>query len=106
MIRRPPRSTLFPYTTLFRSRIRHAEPPLWWSEGLAEFFSAGEDSRDEMILRDLTLSGRLPTLRELAYAAGGFGYPVGGVIHRFLAFSSGEGRIGQFYRDLWHYAAF
>src|SRR2546430_2676812 len=25
MIRRPPRSTLFPYTTLFRSRRRHAE---------------------------------------------------------------------------------
>src|SRR5436190_20622093 len=24
MIRRPPRSTLFPYTTLFRSRDRHA----------------------------------------------------------------------------------
>src|SRR2546426_7911308 len=30
MIRRPPRSTLFPYTTLFRSRARHrgAEPRL------------------------------------------------------------------------------
>src|SRR2546422_3955960 len=33
MIRRPPRSTLFPYTTLFRStvprpRIRHAKRPL------------------------------------------------------------------------------
>src|SRR5437588_8961745 len=27
MIRRPPRSTLFPYTTLFRSRTR----PLWWT---------------------------------------------------------------------------
>src|SRR2546422_9833805 len=26
MIRRPPRSTLFPYTTLFRSRFRLAEP--------------------------------------------------------------------------------
>src|SRR3712207_7169005 len=25
MIRRPPRSTLFPYTTLFRSRDRHRE---------------------------------------------------------------------------------
>src|SRR5438034_970418 len=87
-------------------RIRHAEPPLWWSEGLAEFFSAGEDSRDEMILRDLTLSGRLPTLRELAYAAGGIVYPVGGVIHRFLALSSGEWRIGQLYRDLWKYASF
>src|SRR5437660_8907267 len=26
MIRRPPRSTLFPYTTLFRSRLRRALP--------------------------------------------------------------------------------
>src|SRR2546426_1031292 len=87
-------------------RFRRAELPLWWSEGLAEFFSAGEDSRDEMILRDLTLSGRLPTLRELAYAAGGIVYPVGGVIHRFLALSSGEWRIGELYRDLWKYSSF
>src|SRR5687768_17721825 len=28
MIRRPPRSTLFPYTTLFRSRIAHGLPRL------------------------------------------------------------------------------
>src|SRR5260370_25811836 len=27
MIRRPPRSTLFPYTTLFRSRLTVARPP-------------------------------------------------------------------------------
>src|SRR3712207_9418040 len=27
MLRRPPRSTLFPYTTLFRSRPRLARPP-------------------------------------------------------------------------------
>src|SRR5437899_9801772 len=27
MIRRPPRSTLFPYTTLFRSRQRENDPP-------------------------------------------------------------------------------
>src|SRR2546428_8560792 len=31
MIRRPPRSTLFPYTTLFRSRVveARAAPPPW-----------------------------------------------------------------------------
>src|SRR3989441_12611031 len=28
MIRRPPRSTLFPYTTLFRSRLEVHEPPV------------------------------------------------------------------------------
>src|SRR5256885_11225634 len=27
MIRRPPRSTLFPYTTLFRSLDQHSNPP-------------------------------------------------------------------------------
>src|SRR2546430_12500637 len=27
MIRRPPRSTLFPYTTLFRSEAKHGRPP-------------------------------------------------------------------------------
>src|SRR2546430_5881668 len=27
MIRRPPRSTLFPYTTLFRSHVDAADPP-------------------------------------------------------------------------------
>src|SRR5258705_9455160 len=29
MIRRPPRSTLFPYTTLFRSLVEHIAPPGW-----------------------------------------------------------------------------
>src|SRR5258708_27230647 len=28
MIRRPPRSTLFPYTTLFRSRVARPRPPV------------------------------------------------------------------------------
>src|SRR2546422_6228925 len=33
MIRRPPRSTLFPYTTLFRSRVRSARCTLPQPEG-------------------------------------------------------------------------
>src|SRR3712207_8374311 len=39
MIRRPPRSTLFPYTTLFRSRVREGvagDRPLQPGEGGAE----------------------------------------------------------------------
>src|SRR5438105_8406263 len=43
MIRRPPRSTLFPYTTLFRSQMspslppairRYAEHPFWQAVGI------------------------------------------------------------------------
>src|SRR3712207_8860619 len=37
MIRRPPRSTLFPYTTLFRSQIRRNRP-FWLTRGLSPSF--------------------------------------------------------------------
>src|SRR2546425_8425945 len=42
MIRRPPRSTLFPYTTLFRSRDRYRRPR--WRRRAAE---AAEALRDQ-----------------------------------------------------------
>src|SRR3712207_6974151 len=44
MIRRPPRSTLFPYTTLFRSRLRdktaHILPAAWQEIGTRSVRSA------------------------------------------------------------------
>src|SRR3712207_7182706 len=41
MIRRPPRSTLFPYTTLFRSFTGHGEFPDERNPALAEISLAG-----------------------------------------------------------------
>ncbi|PYP07274.1 MAG: hypothetical protein DMD59_14920 [Gemmatimonadetes bacterium] len=87
-------------------RFRQVGVPLWWTEGLAEFFSAGEDSRDEMVLRDMTIAGHLPTLPDLMYAYGGLVYPVGGSIHRFLAERYGEWRVLELYNDIWKYSSF
>src|SRR3712207_7735816 len=42
MIRRPPRSTLFPYTTLFRSLVVTGEPGVGKSQLLAELASRAE----------------------------------------------------------------
>src|SRR5688572_32417638 len=54
MVRRPPRSTLFPYTTLFRSRIVDFAP---------RFRSRGRVFRPMMFVRSVEpLAGR-PTLR-------------------------------------------
>src|SRR2546427_4607135 len=47
MIRRPPRSTLFPYTTLFRSDPRQLRPPhARWGKGMPDLHSdaAARDS--------------------------------------------------------------
>src|SRR3712207_7646378 len=38
MIRRPPRSTLFPYTTLFRSPSRNLPSLLHWKETLPDWY--------------------------------------------------------------------
>ena len=74
--------------------------PLWWTEGLAELWSAGEDARDYMVLRDLTLGGHLPTFEQLTYATGGIVYPLGGRIHRWLADTYGDWRVAYMYKEL------
>ncbi|NIN11594.1 MAG: hypothetical protein GTN62_08835 [Gemmatimonadales bacterium] len=101
----------FQLSVMTDSYVRHTrrgrpQLPLWWTEGLAEFWSAGEDAQDEMVLRDLTISGRMPTLRQLTYLIGGVVYPLGGAIHRWLAEEFGEWRVQVLYRDLWRYRSF
>src|SRR3712207_9484382 len=65
MIRRPPRSTLFPYTTLFRSEIRGASGSR--TMPLADLFAAPTDERRiETTLR----TGEIITSFTLPAAAG------------------------------------
>src|SRR5688572_32164777 len=44
MIRRPPRSTLFPYTTLFRSRVREEADPMAGARRRRNHADVGERS--------------------------------------------------------------
>jgi hypothetical protein len=80
--------------------------PLWWSEGLAELWSGGQDARDEMIMRDLTLSGKLPAFKQLTFATGGIVYPIGGQIHRWLADTYGDWRVALMYKELNRHESF
>src|SRR2546430_13715359 len=61
MIRRPPRSTLFPYTTLFRSRFR-PESALWRGQSLFEvqFFHRGYHVRQRVNVFEVTAAGASP----------------------------------------------
>src|SRR5690606_12138759 len=61
-IRRPPRSTLFPYTTLFRSRptsVPHKRPPSWGTSGFPFGTRRRSCSRcDAHSGRDASIGGR------------------------------------------------
>src|SRR6266705_6330824 len=49
MIRRPPRSTLFPYTTLFRSRARqHDRVTRMWCDGAGAGRARSEEHTSEL----------------------------------------------------------
>src|SRR2546422_10560724 len=79
MIRRPPRSTLFPYTTLFRSLQRRA-----LGEGKLHDILVGLASADDAVVRPNRSAHPLPFLDdvrvcfldELAHPAEGFPAPV------------------------------
>src|SRR5262245_65106267 len=62
MIRRPPRSTLFPYTTLFRSRRQVGEPPDHRVQDLAPQLA---DPRPEGGFRSEEHTSELQSLRHL-----------------------------------------
>src|SRR2546425_7293822 len=72
MIRRPPRSTLFPYTTLFRSlgeiHGRHAAPPELALQGVAVGQRGGERSaRIRHEVEDMRSEEHTSELQSLAY---------------------------------------
>ena len=87
-------------------RARQTSLPLWWSEGMAEFLSSEQETRDDMVLRDLTMRGGLPTISQLNAVGSAIVYPIGGDLHRFLAARYGAWRINLMYETAWKYASF
>src|SRR3712207_6928123 len=65
MIRRPPRSTLFPYTTLFRSNMRHLRQPEQFAVGAA---TAIPPVQSGVLHQKLALEGStpIPTLTSIS----------------------------------------
>ncbi len=98
--------SMFAETARNHPRGHRIGTPLWWSEGLAEYWSAGQDSRDEMFIREITVAGLLPDLPTLDRISGGIDYALGGAILAWLSRNFGEWRIPYLYRNLWRYSSF
>src|SRR3712207_9168180 len=81
MIRRPPRSTLFPYTTLFRSRLRLLEATETNLSPILSFFQRdrGRDDAVDVAWRWAAEYGPI-----------GAGTDADGVGHRLWALSAGD----------------
>lgn len=66
--------------------------PLWFSEGLAEYFSVRWDTRADMIIRDATISGYLPPINYLSYY---LAYQGGQSLFRYIAQKYGHKKVSE-----------
>ena len=87
-------------------RGRRAGLPLWFTEGMAEYLSSDQESRDEMVVRDLVVGGNMPTIAQLSAIYSPIVYPLGGELHRFLGSRYGAWRLNLLYASLWKYGSF
>ncbi|MEW6049655.1 MAG: hypothetical protein AB1644_01125 [Candidatus Zixiibacteriota bacterium] len=77
-----------------QARIRYGYLPLWFTEGLAEFWSKEWDTEADMILKDLVIDGQLPAISDLYVVQGTyFMYKIGESICQFIDSTYGPDKL-------------
>ncbi len=83
-------------------KLTYAEPPLWFTEGIAELWSRNWDSHSDMIVKDLVISGNLVSLENMYAIYGTFlMYKEGESFLRFLSETYGEEKISLIFENYW-----
>lgn len=83
-------------------RTQHAGLPLWFTEGIAEYWSEGWDSEAEMFIRDAVLAGHLVPLSQMYRIYGTFlMYKEGQAICKFIAERYGEEKLLLLIENIW-----
>ncbi|MEG8947428.1 hypothetical protein [Rosettibacter firmus] len=81
-------------------------PPLWFVEGLAEYWSYEWDTQAEMVMRDFVLNNYFVPLHELDAASGYLIYKEGQNFLEFVSKNYGEEKIIQLLDNFWRFNSF
>ena len=77
-----------------QAKLRHPYPPLWFTEGLAEFWSKEWDTEADMIIKDMVVTGNLIPIPRLYIVHGTyFMYKLGESICTFIDSTYGEDKL-------------
>jgi Tol biopolymer transport system component len=82
---------------LISGRIR-VQVPLWANEGLAEFLSVDWDTNSDMVLRDLAIEDRLPSIPELNYSI--LAYKGGQSVWQYITQKYGREIVGEIFSQM------
>ncbi len=82
-------------------------PPLWFTEGLAEYWSSDWDAQGEMVMRDAVLNGTVAGLDDMDRIYGSFQmYKEGQNALQFLSERFGEEKILGLMENFWKESSF
>ncbi len=82
-------------------------PPLWFTEGLADWWAEGWDSQAEMVIRDALLHDHLFPVEQLTLGGHGFLlYKEGQSFVRYLEETYGTDRLRLLMEEFYHYDTF
>ncbi len=81
-------------------------PPLWFTEGLAEYWSFDWDTQSEMVMRDLVLNGNFVRLSDLDAVYGYVIYKEGQKFLEFVSEKYGEEKIILIMENFWKFTSF
>jgi len=81
--------------------MTYRSPPLWFTEGLAEYWSSGWDSKAEMVIRDALLNDYLVPLNRLDMVSGFLLYKEGQSFLRFVDTVYGQDKILLILEGIW-----
>ncbi|MFH1687839.1 MAG: BamA/TamA family outer membrane protein [bacterium] len=85
-----------------RTRLRPFYPPLWFTEGLAEYWSKEWDARSDMVVGDMVMGEKLFTLDRIHQIRGTFYmYKLGESVLHFIDSTYGRDQIARIF-DNWH----
>jgi len=82
------------HTVNRQASVQHSSPPLWFTEGQAEFWSKEWDTEADMVVKDMVLSNRLPTIENLYVVQGTFYmYKLGESLCTFIDSTYGSDKL-------------
>ena len=83
-------------------RASFVVPPLWFSEGLAEYWSTNWDAQGTMVLSDMVLEGRVPTINDFWRYDGTFTvYKLGQSLCQYIGETYGQDALRRLYTEIY-----
>ena len=86
------------------TRPQYANPPLWFTEGLAEYWSTDWDTEADMTVKDMVLGGQILPVTKFYQVGGSFMvYKLGQSVCEFINDVYGEDKLLRLFEN-WHKA--